>query len=597
MTRSFDVDTEILLLQSPTPSCIASSPSARTQATLRPSLRHRSPPIRIPIPIRRGVRCSGHAPAWWVVGPGENIPSARGTVARDARTGGGQARFLIRDEHRHHFAGAIKKTLTYAFDSPEFGSINVRQLGISDRGNKLMAPGIAHHYSYVPRSDALLDSTWTNDVLQDPHAAALRSSATSAIWVQHVPCGMIREEDTNTLDSEFVGVGRAEGSALGRLCEGLRDQTGKDGEAAEGSERVAGKGKARQGRNANLPPHTKENETGKRREGNERIERIGRAVDVARRAKEVTESRSITSFPILSYTSVSYIKPEPLSSSLDAGSVIPVAPIPAPISIDLRLQSPPRAVPRKAPSHLRQPQQHPFRGTHHRAREEKERVENRSPRGEDHLYASGAGSGIGLHRARRWWWEWEGCLVRCAACRRPAREDGYGRERRAESEERRACPISGVRRRARRGAETSCGGHGARERLCLISGRRPRSHRVCSSRKAKSAGRRDDDSEGVYSLDADAVITHIRAAPPEVVVVEEETGAGEEDVETRTPLHLRGASPAWSVPRPHPRPLPLPSILPSSRCPLPDMLFGFFACSSSAPCAMRQATRTSHDAR
>ncbi|KAJ7306875.1 hypothetical protein DFH08DRAFT_975676 [Mycena albidolilacea] len=31
---------------------------------------------------------------------------------------------------------------------------------------------------------------------------------------------------------EFVGVERAEGSALGRLCEGLRDQTGKDGEAA-----------------------------------------------------------------------------------------------------------------------------------------------------------------------------------------------------------------------------------------------------------------------------------------------------------------------------------------------------------------------------
>jgi hypothetical protein len=47
--------------------------------------------------------------------------------------------------------------------------------------------------------------------------------------------------------------------------------------------------------------------------------------------------------------------------------------------------------------------------------------------------------------------------------------------------------------------------------------------------------------------------------------------------------------------RPHPRPLPLPSIFPSSRRPLPDMLFGFFACSSSASCAMRQATRASHD--
>jgi hypothetical protein len=49
-----------------------------------------------------------------------------------------------------------------------------------------------------------------------------------------------------------------------------------------------------------------------RREGKERIARIGRAVDVARRAKEVTESRSVTSFPILSYTTVSYVKPEPL---------------------------------------------------------------------------------------------------------------------------------------------------------------------------------------------------------------------------------------------------------------------------------------------
>ncbi|KAJ7801478.1 hypothetical protein B0H14DRAFT_2615227 [Mycena olivaceomarginata] len=37
----------------------------------------------------------------------------------------------------------------------------------------------------------------------------------------------------NTLESEFVGVGRAEGSALGRLCEGLRDQTGKEGRLRE----------------------------------------------------------------------------------------------------------------------------------------------------------------------------------------------------------------------------------------------------------------------------------------------------------------------------------------------------------------------------
>jgi hypothetical protein len=37
----------------------------------------------------------------------------------------------------------------------------------------------------------------------------------------------------NTLESEFVGVGRAEGSALGRLCEGLRDQMGKEGRPRE----------------------------------------------------------------------------------------------------------------------------------------------------------------------------------------------------------------------------------------------------------------------------------------------------------------------------------------------------------------------------
>jgi hypothetical protein len=41
--------------------------------------------------------------------------------------GGGQARFLIRDEHRHHFAGAIKKTLTHAFDSP-YGSKSADRL-------------------------------------------------------------------------------------------------------------------------------------------------------------------------------------------------------------------------------------------------------------------------------------------------------------------------------------------------------------------------------------------------------------------------------------------------------------------------------------
>jgi hypothetical protein len=46
------------------------------------------------------------------------VPSTRG---------GGQARFLIRDEHRHHFAGAIKKTLTHAFDSP-YGSKSADRL-------------------------------------------------------------------------------------------------------------------------------------------------------------------------------------------------------------------------------------------------------------------------------------------------------------------------------------------------------------------------------------------------------------------------------------------------------------------------------------
>ncbi|KAJ7344083.1 hypothetical protein DFH08DRAFT_810612 [Mycena albidolilacea] len=41
-------------------------------------------------------------------------------------------------------------------------------------------------------------------------------------------------------------------------------------------------------------------------------ERIGHVVEVAREAKEVIKSRWVTSFPILSYTSVSYVKPKPL---------------------------------------------------------------------------------------------------------------------------------------------------------------------------------------------------------------------------------------------------------------------------------------------
>jgi hypothetical protein len=42
-------------------------------------------------------------------------------------SGGGQARFLIRDEHRHHFAGAIKKMLTHTFNSP-YGSKSADRL-------------------------------------------------------------------------------------------------------------------------------------------------------------------------------------------------------------------------------------------------------------------------------------------------------------------------------------------------------------------------------------------------------------------------------------------------------------------------------------
>ncbi|KAJ7353672.1 hypothetical protein DFH08DRAFT_956713 [Mycena albidolilacea] len=105
--------------------------------------------------------------------------------------------------------------------------------------------------------------------------------------------------------------------------------------------------------------------------------------------------------------------------------------------------SPARGPSTRSPSHLRQPQHHPFHGAQHRAREERERAENRpllvSPwpgrtrlfswayigAGEADLHASGAGSGIGLHRARRRWWEWEGRLVRPTSRRRPGREGGY----------------------------------------------------------------------------------------------------------------------------------------------------------------------------
>ncbi|KAJ7715081.1 hypothetical protein B0H14DRAFT_3522787 [Mycena olivaceomarginata] len=116
--------------------------------------------------------------------------------------------------------------------------------------------------------------------------------------------------------------------------------------------------------------------------------------------------------------------PSPVSRFLDAGSVIPVAPIPAArISIDLRLRSPPRVgIARRGPG---------WRG--------RTRLFSWAyiGAGEDDPHASGAGSGIGLHRARRWWWEWEGRLVRRTSRRRLAlaREGGYDGARRV-------CPTS-----------------------------------------------------------------------------------------------------------------------------------------------------------
>jgi hypothetical protein len=51
-----------------------------------------------------------------------NIFPLPSTCARSfPAIGGEQVWFLIRDEHRHHFAGAIKKALTHALDSP-YGS-------------------------------------------------------------------------------------------------------------------------------------------------------------------------------------------------------------------------------------------------------------------------------------------------------------------------------------------------------------------------------------------------------------------------------------------------------------------------------------------
>jgi hypothetical protein len=67
-------------------------------------------------------------------------------------------------------------------------------------------------------------------------------------------------------------------------------------------------------------------------------------------------------------------------------------------------------------------------------------------------------------------------------------------------------------------------------RLCLISGRRPRSRRVCAGEEKRRA-RKDETMtrRGCIAwmrTGKDTVITHIRTAPPEVLlVVVEEAGA------------------------------------------------------------------------
>ncbi|KAJ7834132.1 hypothetical protein B0H14DRAFT_2591058 [Mycena olivaceomarginata] len=105
---------------------------------------------------------------------------------------------------------------------------------------------------------------------------------------------------------------------------------------------------------------------------------------------------------------------------------------------------------------------------------------------EDDPHASGAGSGIGLHRARRWWWEWEGRLVRRTSRRRLAREGGYDGARRV-------CPTS-----------------------IIVA----RSSEACAPRGRDAVRKRGGGGGGVV-----------------------EAGAGEEDVETRTPA---SSSPAPS---------------------------------------------------
>jgi hypothetical protein len=167
------------------------------------------------------------------------------------------------------------------------------------------------------------------------------------------------------------------------------------------------------------------------------------------------------------------------------------------------------------------------------------------------------------------------------------------------------CPTSGLRRRARRGADSRRRAEGtARHRQTSASHLRggvPVCAREVIVRRRREEHRKTRRSLRGCVFWTRTGIAHIRAAQPfsaeeEVVVVQagvgEDSGCGNAHTQ-----HLRGASPALSVPRPHPLPLPLPSFFPPSRRPLLDMLFGFFASGPSAPCAMRQATRTSHDAR
>ncbi|KAJ7880802.1 hypothetical protein B0H14DRAFT_2566188 [Mycena olivaceomarginata] len=213
--------------------------------------------------------------------------------------------------------------------------------------------------------------------------------------------------------------------------------------------------------------------------------------------------------------------PSPVSRFLDAGSVIPVAPIPAArISTDLRLRSPPRAVPRQeSPSHLRL--QHSFCGVQHesgRTRNGQRIARFSCPRGpgwrghtrrfsrayigagEADLHASGAGSGIGLHRIRRP--EWEGRLVRRTSCRRLAGARGWVRQS-AESVPH-IGPSGGVRAagQTRRRRAEGTARHRQTSASHLRGGVPVCAREAIMRRRRKERGRRDD--AGACSLDADA---------------------------------------------------------------------------------------------